>query len=254
VQTIFRGQRDTNWLLQSTWEREFCIAQKAPSVPYFLQPINNQLRVTLQREHLKYFRHKLVVQNKNLSDHSDDGLWAFGRHHGLITPLLDWTSDYRIAAYFAFSEVVHARSNDDCVAIWAIPLNYDDSRCASIWDDDRFPKTENLSFEPIERSACQEAQHGVFTRLSHPIFGDLGAYLDNVCPVQHSPHQFLMKIELPAVDADSALNDLKRDRVTQDSVFPPEAAVGNAKDWHERIRGIVDECNQALKRNASRVK
>ena len=122
-----------------------------------------------------------------------------------------------------------------------------------MWDADRFPKIEDLSFDSIERSARQEAQQGTFTRLSDPIFGDLGAYLDNVCG-QLSPHPQLLKIEILAVDADAVLNDLDRDGVTQHNLFPQETAVDNVKEWREHIRGIVGECNQALKRNASYVK
>ena len=44
------------------------------------------------------------VQGGNSDELSTDEWWALGRHHGLITPLLDWTEKPYIAAFFALSE------------------------------------------------------------------------------------------------------------------------------------------------------
>jgi hypothetical protein len=246
--TIFRGQSDASWLLQSRWERQFSIVQKAGLGEYYrLQP-REPMRVQLQSTYLDQFRTLLEMHCPELGGQSDDGLWAFGQHHGLVTPLLDWTSDYRIAAFFAFRELTISpsrRAQDSPVAIWAIHLAYGLPH-ASVWSDDRFPRVETLCFESVTQSLRQQAQRGIFTRLSHPIFGDVGAYLDNVHPWQSGPLPFLVKIELPAKDAKAAIKDLARDGITEAALFPAEQSHEGLTERNERLRRIIETCNRAL--------
>lgn len=73
---IWRGQRSTDWLLESTLDRGLKNFKYAPKGRRDLNPEKMD---------------------------SDDEWWALGQHYGL-TPLLEWTISPFVAAYFAFCE------------------------------------------------------------------------------------------------------------------------------------------------------
>jgi hypothetical protein len=98
---IYRGHSNPDWLLQSLWERHFLHPQRAGLYePYYIQP-HDGARIRLQRAFLEGFRRQVELSFPQETDRSDDQLWAVGRHHGLVTPLLDWTLDPYKALHFA---------------------------------------------------------------------------------------------------------------------------------------------------------
>ena len=86
---VFRGHRRADWKLESTLDRD-------PAA-----------RLTRKRrEHLDAFM--FAVRGRRGSNPATlvrkNEWWALGQHHGLKTPLLDWTKSPFVAAYFAFIE------------------------------------------------------------------------------------------------------------------------------------------------------
>jgi len=90
VQLIFRGQRRSDWSLMPTLGR---------------LSVNGIVTESLAATQLERF--KRAIRGR-LSDNSlvdeDDELWSIGQHHGLMTPLLDWTYSPYVALFFAFAK------------------------------------------------------------------------------------------------------------------------------------------------------
>ncbi|MND38172.1 FRG domain protein [compost metagenome] len=88
VQLVFRGHRRFDWNLMPTLGR-----------------LTTNGIVTEELAQAQLDRFKRAVRGR-LTDagmvDEDDELWSVGQHHGLMTPLLDWTYSPYVALFFAF--------------------------------------------------------------------------------------------------------------------------------------------------------
>ena len=101
---VYRGQANYAWPLTTTLDR---LQERHPkrknlcgNIPeWFDRP------PLTEEEHLTAF--KTAIRGRrgaNAPKLSDDEYWALGQHHGLATPLLDWTRAPFAALFFAFEE------------------------------------------------------------------------------------------------------------------------------------------------------
>jgi hypothetical protein len=226
---IYRGHSDPDWLLQSLWERRFLHVQRAGLwEPYYIQP-HEPVKIPLQRAFLKIFRREVERAFRHDTNRTDGQLWALGRHHGLVTPLLDWTLNPYKALYFA----LHRSRESRPAVVWAFHVS-EASPCNSIWDDEVFPR---IDWEYV--LARQRAQEGVFTRLSHPIFADLEGYLRNKL-MSPAVSACLVRIEvLP-----SARSGLTRELIRRGI---NEASLGLIGESDNRqLDDVAARCNSSL--------
>lgn len=109
---LFRGQRDSSWLLSTTLDRE---RERMLFRDYYLviEKIRPQLE-SLTENTWSTPEYPEVEKLTETYDAFSLALWsgrcpgyaymAYLRHHGFPSPLLDWTRSPYVAAYFAFNE------------------------------------------------------------------------------------------------------------------------------------------------------
>lgn len=221
---LFRGHADPDWKLSSAWERlrdhykEFRPGEDAREIfRMTTDPFEDDQFLMIFKEQISRMPDIPTHALKTKAD-----WWAFGRHFGLYTPLLDWSQSPYIAAFFAFTDRLFSKDTGPEVD----PVQYDNidaQKQLVVWDLTMTKSLVNLP-DLDYRYASHYAFHrqtrqvGAFTCLIHDTFTDLESYLQS----QDCGH-LLTRYEIPCSsvdDAHIALADLDRMNIHYGTVFP----------------------------------
>jgi hypothetical protein len=121
AQWIFRGQRESAWGLQSSFEREMAS---------FGIDLGEAPRI--ERGCLRRFKRQCHLYISNPPEEEDTLEWlALMQHYGAPTRLLDWTYSFFVALYFA----IESAGQSEC-AVWALNTDWMVHPAASILEGD----------------------------------------------------------------------------------------------------------------------
>ena len=222
---IFRGHADSRWKLETTLEREFSEEMK---LEYFystlLYPTLNMLRGVIDLTQLSEPMRKVSdIPFRDLArllPSVEQMAWL--RHHGAVSPLLDWTYSPYVAAYFAFSPPINSEKGN--VAIFAFReylgqgKGYQESK-ARIGVHGRWMPvhTRHIRQQSLYTVCVRSARGG-------PVFSSHErAELDR--PFKQIEFDAIIKFEIPAAERQIALEDLTRMNVTEYSLFETQDAL-----------------------------
>lgn len=243
---IWRGQRCDDWQLESTLDRLIRDARVAKTK-----------RPNFAQQHLDRF--KYATRGRRGTNppglKSDNDWWALGQHHGLSTPLLDWTSAPFVAAYFAFieegepqtprrvvyalhqpaveatAEVVHLereKAENKRVAreIKRNPL------AAPLLKPKRFRRPVEFIRPRSNDNARLVSQAGLFTRA--PLGESLDEWIDRNWDGDEG--YTLMRITIPNGDRTDCLRSLNRMNINHLTLFPDLHGASKFSNLHASIK------------------
>ncbi|KJY71001.1 hypothetical protein TW78_16220 [Vibrio coralliilyticus] len=216
---VFRGHANSEWKLEPTLDR----VVKHP-------------RSYKREKLLEAFKYETRGRRgaNPPSIQEDNDWWALGQHHGLKTPLLDWSESPFVALYFAASSAYKEKTKE--MAVYAF---YQTS--ASIFNK-HIEQSETVKLvnnqKPtlsIVRPLSDEnsrlvSQRGLFTRSPNNM--DLEEWV-TAFNTYTDGEMVIIKILIPTKDIQSCLKYLNRMNINSSTLFPD-------------LTGASDYCNYLI--------
>ena len=215
---VYRGHGDHTWLLEPTLDRVI----KSPTSPK-------------RRSHLETFkfetRGRRGANPPKIEEEND--WWALGQHHGLMTPLLDWTESPFVALYFAAFTAYKEKTRK--MAVFALGQSSINVRNELINNDDtvklinKRKPTVKIVRPLSDENSRLVSQRGLFTRGPNNV--DLETWVKTYNNERN--YMDLIKIEIPTKGVMDCLRYLNRMNINHSTLFPD-------------LTGASDYCNQHL--------
>lgn len=234
---IYRGQRDPEWRLASPFER-IMLGRLGLKGIY---PYKSKIPDTVQKFDEDYYRKRRKSAFKSFKKYSggchgepqreliEEEWWILGRHYGLITPILDWTSSPYIASWFAFQPFAESKWIETqpiplggFVAVWELEANKltqipkeDGSYLKLIFD---------VNINELSRNRLQKS---LYTELYDPKIFEIEGYLQN-----KDYSQILRKLLIPVKSVGAAISDLERMNINNRTLFDDLDGAARQANWN----------------------
>ena len=204
---VWRGQRDSSWLLEPTLDR-------------LLKSHGKTGNAEIINAHLRRFkmatRGRRGLNPPNMYNEND--WWALGQHNNLATPLLDWSRSPYVALFFAFQEANPSTTGKRAIfGLSQTTVEHTSRKISQNKSDSN--KTNIVEFiEPLsDENARLVNQNGLFSR--SPIGIDIETWVKK--NIDHSDSRVrLYKIYIPEIQRERILQLLNRMNINHLSLFP----------------------------------
>jgi hypothetical protein len=213
---VYRGQADSDWPVRSSLDRlEAKFPQRknlsGKNPPYFRRP------PLTEKEHMAAFKRAMRGRlGLGVEGLPDDEWWAIGQHHGLATPLTDWTRSPFVALFFAFEEALRL-DRDGRMSEPVHRVVY--ALSTSALPKRGIPKADAVQFVSPSTNTNYRLVGQAALLLKLPRRTDLETYVrKHFRGEEHS--QILTKIEIANVDRDGCLVALNKMNINRMSLFP----------------------------------
>lgn len=168
---------------------------------------------------LREYRREVITLGYGDNSPLDDSFELLARHHGLPSPLLDWTRSPWVASFFAFRDA--DVNTDGEVVVFGLDRSRVDSAVLQPQEENARPRVEWIDNPELVRvNPRAQHQRGVFVRRS-TIHDTLEALLQPA----------LTAFRLPATEKKSALRDLDQMLLNDTSLMYDLDAAARTATW-----------------------
>jgi hypothetical protein len=219
---VFRGHADSNWKLEPTLDR-IITSPTSPKRDAILEQFKFETRG-------RRGSHPSKMESEN-------DWWALGQHHGLYTPLLDWSESPFVALYFAASAAF--KSKTKTMSVFSFFQGSAEKFNKIIRNDDNVELINNHKptvkvIRPLsDENSRLVSQRGLFTRGPNNL--DLESWVKKNNTYKNG-EMTIIKLVIPTEDIESCLISLNRMNINHSTLFPD-------------LTGASEYCNTLLSIN-----